>query len=562
MRRCTTPSVEALGGEELRAWQPGDARRRDAARVDAARAHAARRARPVRGLLPLPRRTRTATATFADELPRDRQRAEPARQRPALDPRGRLGEARPLRGARSRAVRELRPRRAPGPRRRRGRRSSGRSTSGTAACRPASSRTRSSRRWSRRCSTRRPPAGSLARTRCRADPEAASSTDEVEAPFLQLVHGAALARDASRRARTSSRSPGSRRSAAPQQIVENHLLEALGRLTPARAGRRRRRSSASSSRARRRRSPTPPPTSPNGRDAPSRRSRPSLEKLCRGESGRILRPSPPPAERDRRERYELFHDVLAEPILEWRRDYEAEQRPRARRTRRFARIGGVLVALVAVFAALGIWALVQRSDAKRATKSATSLALASAARDELAKPPRRLAAPRPRGVPRRARVPRQASIDGRALEAARRSGAEAILRGDRRGVRASRSAPTGARSRPPASTERAAVGLAHAQPLGQPLPGTPTRSGASPSARTGTRSPPPATTGRCGSGTCATGAARWAAATSTRPSHERRLQPGRANTRLGGHDGQVRLWDVRGRRPSSARRSAATRTAS
>jgi DNA repair exonuclease SbcCD ATPase subunit len=58
-------------------------------------------------------------------------------------------------------------------------------------------------------------------------------------------------------------------------------------------------------------------------------------------------------------RYELFHDVLAEPILDWRRDYEQR---RARR--RQAVIGVVLLALVAVFAGLGIWALIEQSHAQ------------------------------------------------------------------------------------------------------------------------------------------------------------------------------------------------------
>jgi hypothetical protein len=58
-------------------------------------------------------------------------------------------------------------------------------------------------------------------------------------------------------------------------------------------------------------------------------------------------------------RYELFHDVLTEPILEWRRGYEQR---RARR--RWAAIGAALVALVAVFAGLGVWALIERGHAQ------------------------------------------------------------------------------------------------------------------------------------------------------------------------------------------------------
>src|SRR5262249_44014266 len=114
-----------------------------------------------------------------------------------------------------------------------------------------------------------------------------------------------------------------------------------------------------------------------------------LEKLCRGESGRILRSVSPPAG-ETAVSYELFHDVLAEPILEWRKEYElpreqeAEaQRPRAIR-RRVGRVGAVLLALVAVFAGLAVWALKKSSDATRATASARSVALASASNDQLA----------------------------------------------------------------------------------------------------------------------------------------------------------------------------------
>src|SRR4051812_77418 len=56
----------------------------------------------------------------------------------------------------------------------------------------------------------------------------------------------------------------------------------------------------------------------------------------------------------------------------------AEQRQAERRRRRMLiAIGAGLVALVALFAGLGTWALVQRADARHATASASSLALAS-----------------------------------------------------------------------------------------------------------------------------------------------------------------------------------------
>ena len=59
-----------------------------------------------------------------------------------------------------------------------------------------------------------------------------------------------------------------------------------------------------------------------------------LDKLCRGESGRILRSVSPPAG-ETAASYELFHDVLAEPILDWRNDTSssANKTPEAQRLR-------------------------------------------------------------------------------------------------------------------------------------------------------------------------------------------------------------------------------------
>jgi WD40 repeat protein len=53
-----------------------------------------------------------------------------------------------------------------------------------------------------------------------------------------------------------------------------------------------------------------------------------LERLTSGEQGRILRPlAPVPGESG--VRYELFHDVLAEPVSEWRKTYEEDRRREA-----------------------------------------------------------------------------------------------------------------------------------------------------------------------------------------------------------------------------------------
>jgi predicted nucleic acid-binding Zn-ribbon protein len=98
-----------------------------------------------------------------------------------------------------------------------------------------------------------------------------------------------------------------------------------------------------------------------------------LGALCTAESGRILRAIAPAADTAQGTSYELFHDVLAEPVLAWRRRHEA-----ARDRRRLVRVGAAALALVAIFAALAGWALAERHhtqkllDARNASNAALS----------------------------------------------------------------------------------------------------------------------------------------------------------------------------------------------
>lgn len=117
---------------------------------------------------------------------------------------------------------------------------------------------------------------------------------------------------------------------------------------------------------------------------------PVLEELSSGDV-RILRPvAPPPGELDG-SRYEIFHDVLAPAILDWRTRYvqardraEAEQKlaeteAQARRERRRARIfrvvAAVAVAAAMVAAALGFWAYERQQEARSARKAADAIRL-------------------------------------------------------------------------------------------------------------------------------------------------------------------------------------------
>ena len=273
--------------------------------------------------------------------------------------------------------------------------------------------------------------GRLALVRSGGETEAlGDGQQQVEAPFLQLVMERLWRATADAGSHSLSLA-GLAALGGPQQIVENHLLEALGALTPNEQA-----VAADLFRFLVTRSKTKIAHQVTDLSEWTGRSAPEvsavLEKLCRGEAGRILRRVPPP-HTGGDPRYELFHDVLAEPILEWRREYEQEERRRAT-VRRYLRVGGVLVTLVAVFAALGIWALVQRSEAQEATRSASSLALASGARAQVEDHIEQsllLALEALRESP----TAEASSAMVEALQAARRSGAATILRGGAVGVR-------------------------------------------------------------------------------------------------------------------------------
>jgi WD40 repeat protein len=84
-------------------------------------------------------------------------------------------------------------------------------------------------------------------------------------------------------------------------------------------------------------------------------------------------------------RYEIFHDVLAEAVLAWRaqheaaRELEAERRAAARRHRRMLVFAIIAAVLVAVLAAIAIFALAQRSDARKEARKARGRELAALA---------------------------------------------------------------------------------------------------------------------------------------------------------------------------------------
>jgi WD40 repeat protein len=84
-------------------------------------------------------------------------------------------------------------------------------------------------------------------------------------------------------------------------------------------------------------------------------------------------------------RYEIFHDVLAEAVLAWRRERERDRelRAAAQRHRRLLLVAvGALVGLAAM-AAVAVYALAQRGEARTSARSARARELSALAQSEL-----------------------------------------------------------------------------------------------------------------------------------------------------------------------------------
>src|SRR6266566_161658 len=84
-------------------------------------------------------------------------------------------------------------------------------------------------------------------------------------------------------------------------------------------------------------------------------------------------------------RYEIFHDVLAEAVLAWRTEHEAERKldaERAAAARRHRRLLGLAIGalvLIAILGAIAVYALVQRGDARSQAHRARGRELAARA---------------------------------------------------------------------------------------------------------------------------------------------------------------------------------------
>jgi WD40 repeat protein len=84
-------------------------------------------------------------------------------------------------------------------------------------------------------------------------------------------------------------------------------------------------------------------------------------------------------------RYEIFHDVLAEAVLAWRTEHESERKLEAERAtaaQRHRRLVGLAIGalvLIAILAAIAVYALVQRGDARSQAHRARGRELAAKA---------------------------------------------------------------------------------------------------------------------------------------------------------------------------------------
>lgn len=88
-------------------------------------------------------------------------------------------------------------------------------------------------------------------------------------------------------------------------------------------------------------------------------------------------------------RYEIFHDVLAQAIVDWghRRDVLAERIAARRRQRRLLAVTAAALVLLGVMTAVTAYALAQRGDARDQTRHARAAALAAGALAELPRDP-------------------------------------------------------------------------------------------------------------------------------------------------------------------------------
>ena len=93
----------------------------------------------------------------------------------------------------------------------------------------------------------------------------------------------------------------------------------------------------------------------------------------------------------RGERYEIFHDVLADGVLAWRarRELERDRETARKRQRRLVGVAAIALLALAAMTAVAVYALVERSNARSAAQEARARALQATALADLSTDPQR-----------------------------------------------------------------------------------------------------------------------------------------------------------------------------
>jgi WD40 repeat protein len=193
----------------------------------------------------------------------------------------------------------------------------------------------------------------------------AGGVDEnlIEAPFLQLVLARLWDLEAERGSRTLRRDTLLELGGA-QRIVENHLERAMAELSPQEKG-------AAAAMYHFLVTPSGTKIAHGVRDLAGYahvEEGEAADVLQRLTAERIVRASSENGPSTTR--YEIFHDVLADAVLAWRTRFEADRRleeqrrAHERRQRRLLAIGAAALLGLAVMAAVAVYALTQRSNAR------------------------------------------------------------------------------------------------------------------------------------------------------------------------------------------------------
>ena len=185
----------------------------------------------------------------------------------------------------------------------------------------------------------------------------------IEAPYLQLVLARLWEVESERGSRTL-RQATLRELGGAERIVEDHLERAMAALSPREKG-------AAAAMYNFLVTPSGTKIAHGVHDLAGYASvdeREAAEVLQRLSAERIVRASSENGPSTTK--YEIFHDVLADAVLGWRARFESERHldeeraEHERRQRRLATIGAAALLGVAVMAAVAIYALAQRSNAR------------------------------------------------------------------------------------------------------------------------------------------------------------------------------------------------------